>query len=48
MVESLAKPYDDTNGRKIMGTFIYSDNVECFGCATVDLDFAYFDHNPVR
>lgn len=48
MAESLARPYDGTNGRKIIGTFIYSDNVECFDRATVDLDFVYFDHNPVR
>ena len=30
-----------------MDTFIYSDNVECLDCSTVNLDFAYSDHNPV-
>lgn len=41
------RPYDGTNDRWIMDTFIYSDNVECIDYATVDLDFAYSDHNPV-
>ena len=40
-------PYDGTNDRWVMDTFIYSDNVECLDCSTVDLDFAYSDHNPV-
>ena len=31
-----------------MDTFIYSDNVECLEYATMDLDFAYSDHNPVK
>ena len=38
---------DGTNDRWVMDTFIYSDNVECLDCSTVDLDFAYSDHNPV-
>lgn len=42
------RPYDGTNDRWIMDTFIYSDNVTCIDYATVDLDFAYSDHNPVR
>ncbi|WP_296012521.1 endonuclease/exonuclease/phosphatase family protein [uncultured Adlercreutzia sp.] len=41
------RPYDGTNDRWIMDTFIYSDNIECLDCSTVDLDFAYSDHNPV-
>ena len=41
------RPYDGTNDRWIMDSFIYSDNVECLDCSTVDLDFAYSDHNPV-
>ena len=41
------RPYDGTNDRWVMDTFIYSDNVECLEYATVDLDFAYSDHNPV-
>lgn len=40
-------PYDGTNDRWVMDTFIYSDNVECLDCSTVNLDFAYSDHNPV-
>ena len=35
------------DSRWVMDTFIYSDNVECLDCSTVDLDFAYSDHNPV-
>ena len=42
------RPYDGTNDRWIMDTFIYSDNVECLEYATMDLDFAYSDHNPVK
>ena len=42
-----SRPYDGTNDRWVMDTFIYSDNVECLDYATVDLDFAYSDHNPV-
>ena len=41
------RPYDGTNDRWVMDTFICSDNVECLDCSTVDLDFAYSDHNPV-
>lgn len=41
------RPYDGTNDRWVMDTFIVSDNVEIIGCETVDLDFAYSDHNPV-
>lgn len=41
------RPYDGTNDRWIMDTFIYSDNVQATRCETVDLDFAYSDHNPV-
>lgn len=41
------RPYDGTNDRWVMDTFIYSDNIECVDCSTVDLDFAYSDHNPV-
>ncbi len=41
------RPYDGTNDRWIMDTFIYSDNVECLEYTTMDLDFAYSDHNPV-
>lgn len=41
------RPYDGTNDRWVMDTFIYSDNVECVEYGTVDLDFAYSDHNPV-
>ena len=41
------RPYDGTNDRWVMDTFIYSDNVECLDCSTVNLDFAYSDHNPV-
>ncbi len=41
------RPYDGTNDRWIMDTFICSDNVERISCETLDLDFAYSDHNPV-
>lgn len=41
------RPYDGTNDRWIMDAFIYSDNVECLDYATLNLDFAYSDHNPV-
>ncbi len=30
-----------------MDTFIYSDNVKALSCETLDLDFAFSDHNPV-
>ena len=41
------RPYDGTNDRWVMDTFIYSNNVEVVDCSTVDADFAYSDHNPV-
>ncbi|MEC4176330.1 endonuclease/exonuclease/phosphatase family protein [Adlercreutzia sp. R7] len=41
------RPYDGTNDRWVMDTFIYSDNIQVSACETVDLDFAYSDHNPV-
>lgn len=42
------RPYDGTNDRWVLDAFIYSDNVEVLEYETVDLDFAYSDHNPVR
>lgn len=42
------RPYDGTNDRWILDAFIYSDNVEVLEYGTIDLDFAYSDHNPVR
>lgn len=41
------RPYDGTNDRWVMDAFIYSDNVRCLEQQTLDLDFAYSDHNPV-
>lgn len=41
------RPYDGTNDRWVMDTFIYSDNVGCIEQKTLDLDFAYSDHNPI-
>lgn len=41
------RPYDGTNDRWVMDAFIYSDNVRCLEQKTLDLDFAYSDHNPV-
>ncbi len=41
------RPYDGANDRWVMDAFIYSDNVECLEQETLDLDFAYSDHNPV-
>ncbi|MCI9628398.1 MAG: endonuclease/exonuclease/phosphatase family protein [Eggerthellaceae bacterium] len=41
------RPYDGANDRWVMDAFIYSDNVECLEQSTLDLDFAYSDHNPV-
>lgn len=41
------RPYDGTNDRWVMDAFIYSDNVECREQQTLNLDFAYSDHNPV-
>jgi len=43
----MQRPYDGTNDRWVMDGFIYSDNVEVVYCQTLDLDFAYSDHNPV-
>lgn len=42
------RPYDGTNDRWVLDAFIYSDNVEVLEYGTIDLDFAYSDHNPVR
>lgn len=42
------RPYDGTNDRWVLDAFLYSDNVEVLEYGTVDLDFAYSDHNPVR
>ncbi len=41
------RPYDGTNDRWVMDAFITSDNVEVTRCQTLDLDFAFSDHNPV-
>lgn len=41
------RPYDGTNDRWVMDAFIYSDNIACIEQRTLDLDFAYSDHNPV-
>lgn len=41
------RPYDGTNDRWVMDSFLYSDNVAGISCETLDLDFAYSDHNPV-
>ena len=41
------RPYDGTNDRWVMDAFIYSDNVTCIEQRTLDLDFAFSDHNPV-
>lgn len=42
------RPYDGTNDRWLLDGFIYSDNIEMLEYDTVDLDFAYSDHNPVQ
>jgi len=42
------RPYDGTNDRWVLDGLIYSDNIEMLEYDTVDLDFAYSDHNPVR
>lgn len=42
-----SRPYDGTNDRWILDTFIYSDNVDMAEYDTIDLDFTYSDHNPV-
>ncbi|WP_165253059.1 endonuclease/exonuclease/phosphatase family protein [Adlercreutzia sp. ZJ304] len=41
------RSYDGANDRWIMDTFICSDNIDRISCETLDLDFAYSDHNPV-
>ena len=41
------RPYDGTNDRWVMDAFVCSDNVTCVEQRTLDLDFAYSDHNPV-
>ncbi len=41
------RPYDGTNDRWVMDSFLFSDNIEGISCETLDLDFAYSDHNPV-
>lgn len=41
------RPYDGTNDRWVMDSFIYSSNVQRIECETMDLDFAFSDHNPV-
>lgn len=41
------RPYDGTNDRWVMDTFLCSDNIQVESCETLDLDFAYSDHNPV-
>ncbi len=41
------RPYDGTNDRWVMDAFICSSNVTCLEQRTLDLDFAYSDHNPV-
>ncbi len=41
------RPYDGTNDRWVMDAFICSDDVTCVEQRTLDLDFAYSDHNPV-
>lgn len=42
------RSYDGTNDRWVLDAFLYSDNVEVLEYETIDLDFAYSDHNPVR
>ena len=41
------RPHDGTNDRWVMDAFIYSDNIVCLEQRTLDLDFAFSDHNPV-
>lgn len=41
------RPYDGSNDRWVMDAFICSDEVSWSACETLDLDFAYSDHNPV-
>lgn len=41
------RPYDGTNDRWVMDAFIYSDNIDCTSYETLDLNFAFSDHNPV-
>lgn len=42
------RPWDGTNDRWVLDTFITSDNVEVTFLETLDLEFAYSDHNPVQ
>ena len=42
------RPYDGTNDRWVMDTFIYSDNVECLDCSTVDLGLRLLRPQPRR
>ena len=42
-------PWDpETNYQLTIDSFLISDNVECEQADTVDLQFAYSDHNPVQ
>lgn len=42
-------PWDpETNYQLTIDGFLISDNVECLAADTVDLQFAYSDHNPVQ
>lgn len=41
------RPYNGANDRWVMDAFICSDEVTWTACETLDLDFAYSDHNPV-
>ena len=42
------RPYDGTNDRWVMDTFIYSDNVECLDCSTVDSGLRLLRPQPRR
>ncbi len=44
----LDKPYDDSCQKYVIDGFILSPNVRLQLIETVDLDFAYSDHNPVK
>ncbi|MBN2504396.1 MAG: hypothetical protein JXB20_03525, partial [Bacilli bacterium] len=48
----LHQPYDtenqDNNQYYVIDGFIISDNIEIITVETVDHDFTYSDHNPVR
>ena len=43
-----SRPYDGTNDRWILDGFIISDNVTMETYDTLDLDFKWSDHNPVK